>query len=159
MSTRLRLLILEDDSRRIDAMRERLEDRLPQYDTLLLPDCASFTTAFLEAPERVLAVSLDHDLEPQPSSQADPGTGRDVADFLANLSPTNDRVPVLIHSTNILAADGMERVLNEAGYHVTRVVPYGDLEWISQAWFPAFRRLILTTGEPSTVVAGARPAR
>ncbi len=143
MTNRMRLLILEDDPRRTAAMRERLEDRFSPYETLILPDAPSFIAAYREAPERVLAISLDHDLEPVNNQNPEPGTGRDAADFLAQLPADGPRLPIVIHSTNRAAVDGMERVLDEAGYPVHRVTPYGDLEWISEAWFPEFRKCIL----------------
>lgn len=158
MTVRLRLLILEDDARRTAAMRERLEDRFCQYDTIILPDAPSWVAAFLEAPERVLAISLDHDLEPVHGQNQDPGTGRDAAGFLAQLPTDTPRLPILIHSTNRIAVDGMERVLEEAGYPVHRVMPYGDLEWISEAWFPRFRKNILEAVEAASVAVGPSEA-
>ncbi len=147
MPEKLRLLILEDDARRTAAMRERLTDRFAQYETRFCTDAERFIATFSEAPDRVLAISLDHDLEPMEPDRRDPGTGRDVANFLAELPPETPRLPILIHSTNRSAVDGMERVLMEAGFPVERVTPYGDLGWISEVWFPAFRKHIIRTAE------------
>ena len=61
----------------------------------------------------------------------DPGTGRDVANYLATRSPS---CPVIIHTTNGLAAPGMAMVLDDAGWKNDGVVPYNDLQWISEWW-------------------------
>ena len=57
-------------------------------------------------------------------------------------SEFSGRLPILIHSTNRIAVDGMMRVLQESAYHVERITPYGDLEWIDEAWFPLFQKII-----------------
>jgi hypothetical protein len=83
---------------------------------------------------RIRLLSLDHDLGPNQLKEGntfDPGTGRDVADFLATQTP---QCHVILHTTNRLAAPGMQRVLNESGWTVSQVVPYGDLDWISERW-------------------------
>jgi hypothetical protein len=92
---------------------------------------------------RVVAIGLDHDLELLPGSDGkwvDPGTGRDVADCLARMEAG---CPIVIHSTNAPAATGMQLVLEASGWDVQRVVPYGDLEWISERWLRALRDAIV----------------
>jgi hypothetical protein len=95
-----------------------------------------------EHADQAVAISLDHDLEPDESAAEwiDPGTGREVADYLATLRP---RCPVIIHSTNIIAARGMEAELETAGWPVERITPYSDLTWIGEAWLPALRQAIV----------------
>ena len=56
-----------------------------------------------------------------------------VVDFLATRQPT---CPVLIHTTNSLAAPGMELALEDSGWTHRRVVPYNGLQWIRTAWLP-----------------------
>jgi hypothetical protein len=89
-----------------------------------------------------LVISLDHDLELKPGPNGhciDPGTGREVADYLAQ----EDSVcPVIIHTTNSQAAAGMETVLQDAHWKTRRVVPFDDVRWIETDWFPAIRRAI-----------------
>jgi len=90
-----------------------------------------------------LAISLDHDLELKPGPEGrciDPGTGREVADFLAGREPV---CPVIIHTTNSQAAAGMVMVLREARWKTRRVLPFDDLSWIEADWFPAIRRAIV----------------
>ena len=93
--------------------------------------------------EEVIVISLDHDLDLVPGESGrfiDSGTGRDVADFLAQHAPC---CPVVLHTTNQPAAQGMEMVLVDAGWHVRRVSPYGDMEWIDEVWFPTIRNQIV----------------
>ena len=66
----------------------------------------------------------------------EPGTGRDVVDFLVGRPPT---CPVLLHTANLLAAPGMMLALEMRGWRVRRIPPYGELEWIAQIWEPALR--------------------
>ena len=130
------IAILDDDPGRIEAMVRALSSRFP--------DIASAT--FDNAPEMIdwlgahlsecAVISLDHDLGPNrigDGNTVDPGTGRDVADCLATCDPV---CPVIIHTTNSLAAPGMETVLKESGWCCLRVVPYDDLTWVREWWVP-----------------------
>jgi hypothetical protein len=97
--------------------------------------------------ESAVCVSLDHDLEPHPFAvDVDPGTGREVADFLARREP---RCPVVIHSSNLDAAIGMQYVLEEHQWSVARLAPYGDLAWVNESWLPAIRNAIVANVEHS----------
>lgn len=140
MHHRRTLLILEDDDRRTEAMHQELLERLPQYHPVFCTDATRFISTLTKSAGHVLGISLDHDLEPKSDDGRDPGTGRDVADFLVDPPFPLPRLPILIHSTNRIAADGMERVLTEAGYPLARVTPYGDLDWIAELWFPSFEQ-------------------
>lgn len=137
-----RILILEDDAERRRVMGECLLDRFPQYEVRFFVDAPSMV-AWLQAdagPELVL-ISLDHDLEPSPEHKGvDPGTGRDVADCLAGLRPG---CPIVVHTTNTTAGDGMQSVLDEAGWTTIRIVPYDAERWIGETWFRAARNAIV----------------
>jgi hypothetical protein len=112
-----------------------------------------FEIAFFEAPSEMISyltthwrdlavIGLDHDIELQMTPDGrtvDPGTGRDVAEFLARREPV---CPVVIHTTNCAAAVGMEMLLSEAKWKTYRVVPYDDLAWIPE-WFRVIRRAIV----------------
>ena len=100
-------------------------------------------------------ISLDHDLEPMSPGDGDPGTGRMVADLLAGFRPT---CPVIIHTTNRLAADGMEFVLADGGWAVERIMPYENCRWIAGAWLPIVRKAIVssTGSQPGPATAEAR---
>jgi hypothetical protein len=139
----MKIAVLEDNPERAAEMRRCLNDRFYQYELRFFDDAADMK-AFLEAnlPETLL-ISLDHDLELQqlPTGEViDPGTGRDIADFLSDRAPV---CPVVIHTTNTPAAEGMESVLNESHWRTFRVSPFNDLEWIPTEWFRTVRRAIV----------------
>jgi len=136
----LAIIILEDNQDRRDAMAERLADRLPQYDVIFAATSAECIDWLHRKGASLVAISLDHDLEPIPRESQrwmEPGSGLDVAEFLAEQQPM---CPVLIHSTNLSAAQQMSALLTPADWPVKCVVPYGDTEWVSEVWFPALRQ-------------------
>ena len=58
--------------------------------------------------EEANLICLDHDLGPNRKLNGivfDPGTGRDVVDYLTTRKP---HCPILIHTSNSMAAPGME---------------------------------------------------
>jgi hypothetical protein len=138
----VKTFILEDDERRAAAMLTSLRDAFPELDHVLVgtaPDAVEFLEQSLA---EVVAIALDHDLPIYRDSSnrlIDAGTGREVADFLCTQPP---RCTVVLHSTNGPAVVGMREALESAGWKTTRVVPYGDLEWIEERWFPEFRAAI-----------------
>jgi hypothetical protein len=134
----LAIAILEDDPRRIAAMKDWLEDRLPMYEHVFHHAADQMIDWLSANLNRVLAVSLDHDLEP--TYQPNPGTGRLVADYLTMKSA---RFPIVIHSTNRHAVAGMRQALEDNGWKCTIVSPYEDLLWIRESWWPALRQQIL----------------
>ncbi len=134
----LAIAILEDDLGRIAAMKEWLEDRLPMYEHVFYHSADQMIDWLSQNINRVLIVSLDHDLEP--INQANPGTGRMVADYLGMKKA---RFPVLMHSTNRHAVTGMKLVLEDAGWECAVVAPYDDLAWIGESWWPTLRQQIL----------------
>jgi CheY-like chemotaxis protein len=139
----MKIVILEDNSDRQAVMRACLADRFYTFDAHFFDD-ARETIRFLdENLADTLVISLDHDLELKPGRDGrsiDPGTGREVADFLATKAPA---CPVVIASTNSLAVSGMVNVLRDAGWKARRVVPFDDMRWIETDWFFAIRRAIV----------------
>jgi hypothetical protein len=136
------IAVLEDNLDRIAAMGDCLEDKFPFFERRFFrtaPDAIAWLT---DNHSKLTCLSLDHDLEPATSQDGDPGTGRVVADFLATLAP---RCPVIIHTTNRLAADGMEFVLLDSGWPVERIMPYEDCRWIAEAWLPLVRQVIVAS--------------
>jgi hypothetical protein len=139
----LKIAILEDNLPRQDAMRKILDDRCPMYEVVVFHSAAKMIGWLREHATEVIACSLDHDLEVVDGSNGDVidfGTGRQVAEHLATLSPT---FGVVIASTNVPAARGMEQLLVEGGWSVARITPYEDLLWLREAWWPAMRRTLL----------------
>jgi CheY-like chemotaxis protein len=142
-SMAMKITILEDNEDRQTVMRDILEDRFWMYDVRLFDDAGTMIRFLQEHLADTLVISLDHDLDLKPGPHGrciDPGTGREVADYLARQAPV---CPVIIHTTNSQAALGMELVLKDARWKTRRVVPFSDLEWIESSWFPAIRRAIV----------------
>jgi hypothetical protein len=138
--SRATIAILEDDPRRVRTMRRLLGRAFPGFAVVVsdnAPDLIEWLRANLTG---VALIALDHDLGPERERDGcrfDPGTGRDVADYLATVPPS---CPVMIHTTNSVAAPGMEMVLADAGWKVTRIIPFDDLAWIRREWWPEVRR-------------------
>lgn len=132
------IVILEDHAGRTAAMRRALAHRAAEWNVVIFPS-AGETCRFLDQylPQTSL-ISLDHDLlwpsltEGGDFSQgADPGTGRDVADYLTRFPCV---CPVIVHSSNEQAAQGMLRVLREARWACSQVVPTDGEAWIGNEW-------------------------
>lgn len=134
--------ILEDDPRRVDAMRPVLEELLPACDHVFIANAPDMIRWLGENLWSCVLISLDHDLDsvvPRERQAFDPGCGRDVADFLAKSPPV---CPVIVHTTNYDASLGMMRVLGETGWPLRRVYPCDDLAWIARDWAADVRQLI-----------------
>jgi len=139
----MKIVILEDNSDRQAAMRACLADRFYTFEPHFF-DGAEEMIRFLEANlSETLVISLDHDLDLKPGEDGrciDPGTGREVADFLATRAPT---CPVVIATTNSQAGIAMSKTLRAAGWKTRRVIPFDDMRWIETDWFFAIRRAIV----------------
>jgi CheY-like chemotaxis protein len=144
----MKIVVLEDNAERCRVMRGCLADRFGQYELKFFDRPQAAISYLAEHLPDVLLISLDHDFELLPDSEGgfvDPGTGREVADFLAGCLPV---CPVVIHSSNGPAALGMQTTLEDAGWTTRTVAPYDDLEWIQEAWFPTVRRTIVDAVQP-----------
>jgi hypothetical protein len=110
----MKIVILEDNAERQVEMRRCLADRFQQFDIRFFAVTAEMLAYLRGHLEESLVISLDHDLDLLPGENGkwiDPGTGREVSDYLATCSPI---CPIIIHTTNAPAAAGMEFVLQEA---------------------------------------------
>jgi CheY-like chemotaxis protein len=139
----MNIAILEDNEDRQEVMRAFLADRFYMYDVRIFDAAAQMIQFLQEYLSSALVISLDHDLELKPGPQGrciDPGTGREVADYLATQQPV---CPVIIHTSNSQAALSMKMVLKDTHWKTRRVVPFDDLGWIGTDWFPAVRRAIV----------------
>jgi hypothetical protein len=130
------IAILEDHEGRATAMRLVAARVLPEINFVAF-DCASDMLGWLDRilPHTVL-ISLDHDLLPQGPRDArgrlrDPGTGRDVANYLAGFPCV---CPVIVHTSNVHAAPGMLHMLREAGWVCSAVTPRDDVAWVAEEW-------------------------
>jgi CheY-like chemotaxis protein len=136
------ILVLEDDEDRAAAMKQVLAERFGQYKRVFF-DNAPETIAWLKENLRETAlICLDHDLGPNRhlgDDVFDPGTGRDVVDYLASQIP---HCPVVMHTTNDWAAPGMEMALKDVGWKCSRVIPSTDLKWVETIWFRQVSKFI-----------------
>jgi CheY-like chemotaxis protein len=138
-----KIVILEDNEDRAAAMRRCLQERFCEFEVSFFNESAAMIDYLRSHLPDTILICLDHDLELAPGADGkwcDPGTGRDVTDFLARQAPA---CPVVIHTTNSAAGTGMEMALQEARWETRRVVPYGDLEWIPKQWFRTIRRAVV----------------
>lgn len=145
---RMQIGILEDNCERQAAMRECLEERFYQFRAVFFDDAQRMIGHLKSNLPATILICLDHDLELKQNGKGklvDPGTGRDVANWLSMQAPS---CPVVVHSTNSAAARGMEHLLEENGWKPTRVTPWGDLEWIDKEWKRAVRNALLQTAQP-----------
>ncbi len=134
------IAILEDDPRRREAMESGIAANLGVHERLFFDSAPAMIEWLRGHLARVKLISLDHDLVELPEqggASRDPGTGQDVADFLAGHPPC---CPVLIHTSNRGTAPGMAFALQSAGWEAERVPPFDDLDWIAKTWVP---RLVL----------------
>jgi hypothetical protein len=128
------ILLMDDNEDRLQAMRSVVADSYPEYEIVLI-DNAPDTIEWLKGNiTSVALMSLDHDLGPNRERDGhvfDPGIGRDVVDYLVTQKPV---CPVIVHSTNYIARDGMIFALEGSGWKASFVIPYNDLEWIQGTW-------------------------
>ncbi len=129
-----KVAILDDEPERIGVMVRYVLACAPECEVLAFDNAPDMIAWLAEHLEETRLICLDHDLGPNRDREGerfDPGTGRDVADYLATREPV---CPVLVHTSNSLAAPGMAMVLDDSGWRNLRVVPYDDLEWIRKSW-------------------------
>ena len=148
------IAILEDSAERQQAMQAALADALPDA-TCVFFDSAHAIIKWLKTNlGSVSLISLDHDLDFLTGPEGkliDPGDGRDVARTLAAQKPC---CPVIVHTSNSVAASSMMFTLQDAGWQAERVLPEADLTWVEDRWKPTVLRL-LTKGSPAKT--GAKP--
>jgi hypothetical protein len=136
MSDKL-ILILEDNEDRIRNFQRAIQS-LDKFSCKIWFAAPSMITDLPSILNQANLISLDHDLNPQPNVTTDPGTGLEVAEFLAKQKPI---CPVLIHSTNFERAWSMHNELRFAGWPVERIGPIGE-DWIEKLWLPKVKRLL-----------------
>jgi CheY-like chemotaxis protein len=135
------ILMLEDNEDRIRNFQNAVASLGRNFSVQIWNDAPSMILELLPLLNQACLISLDHDLNPQPNVATDPGTGLEVAEFLAKQSPS---CPVLIHSTNYEKAWSMHNELRFSGWSVDRVGPIGD-EWEQRLWLPKVKALLNIT--------------
>src|SRR5436190_23374907 len=125
------IIILEDNGERQQRMAACLHNNLPPCPLQFFKSAHDMLRYLPDHLSSARLISLDNDLERESVAAFDPGTGRDVANYLVTKTPV---CPVVIHSTNLHAAVAMEAELQEAGWQVEPVTPYDDLSWVDREW-------------------------
>jgi len=153
------IAVLEDNQERIELMKACLEDRFHQFEHRFFANAQEMIAFLKENLQRVLLLSLDHDLEMIPKSNGkcfDPGDGKQVAEFLAGIAPS---CPIILHSTNSDSVQGMTRLLRTAGWKTIRVIPTDGNNWIEAIWLRAVRDAIVESAKPKSAAIPARTSK
>lgn len=136
------IFILEDDPARLVEMYGVLDRELPAYDRHVEDDCARAIAWLAAHQASVDLISLDHDLDsvtrPGEDRSVDHGCGRGVVDYLTTQPPT---CPVIVHTSNATAGDGMYFALRRTGWPAFRVYPFDHHGWINEGWAQQIREL------------------
>ena len=132
------VVILDDDVIRIEKMEKTINEFFPEYTFVHFCDSNSIIEWLDNNFENVVLISLDHDLDVEGQTK-EPGTGRDVADYLHTKPPY---CPVIIHSTNHFGREGMKYTLLDSGWQVKMVLPTPDYSWIKTDWGSRVKELI-----------------
>jgi len=132
------ILILEDNDERIAAFQKMVAALDDGFELKVWRDAPSMVAECEAFFPTAALISLDHDLNLMPGTIADPGTGFDVARFLAECRPA---CPVIIHSTNADRAHSMHNELRFADWISERVGPIGT-DWIETMWLSKAREFL-----------------
>jgi CheY-like chemotaxis protein len=136
------IFLLEDNPARLAEMLDVLREVFPDHVVHVEDDSNSAIRWLTENQPRVDLISFDHDLDSVPRNESQPtdhGCGRDVVNFLATCSPT---CPVIIHTSNAMAGDGMFYELKYSKWPVVRVYPHDHHDWVKSDWKSALLQLI-----------------
>ena len=160
----MRILILEDNADRRTAMLEHIADCLPMFGVSFFETSESMINALKSAKwDEIALISLDNDLDPiQINGRAtDAGDGLAVARFLVELKSmlVTSQVtipPLIIHTTNELAALQMQHMFTVARWRFERVTPYDGESWIGEVWIQKIRATIVgSVTDHRTVAQGS----
>ena len=132
------ILILEDNDERAAGFQKTVAELSGGFELKIWRDAYSMIAQCAEFFPSAALICLDHDLNPQPGSTVDPGTGLDVTKYLCDFMPV---CPVLIHSSNVDCVYSMHNEFRFAGWMVDRVGPLGT-DWIQTTWLRRARELL-----------------
>ena len=145
------LLVLDDDRERLRGFEEIVSRLGAEWAVRTWRDAPSMIAELDRHLPDARLISLDHDLYKDSPSEADPGTGRQVAERLATRKPP---CPAIVHSTNTDAAWGMHNVMRRAGWTVELVHHLNQPDWIEQRWLPVAQRLSSPPAQPTPPARG-----
>jgi len=139
--------ILDDNKSRRSEMERSLVKAVPKASLELFDSAPDMIAWLARHIEGVDLVSLAHDLGPSRLRDGmlfDPGTGRDVTDFLVEMDRS---FPVIVHTANSSAGQRMLTMLEHAEWPCIRVEPADDLGWVSAEWVPRVTELLSESSE------------
>jgi CheY-like chemotaxis protein len=128
------IFILENDAERISAMKEALAERLPNVESTFITNAPDAIVWLKNHFDHVSLISLDHDLGAESVRDGrpfDPGRGRDVCEYLAQLTP---RCHVILHTDNFFVRPTMQGILDQGGWKHTFVAPGNRTWWVGEVW-------------------------
>lgn len=137
------ILILEDEIERTSEMKKLLSADFPDYDAVFFDNTPEMLDWLKVNLDKTSLICLDHDLGPDriiKGQMTDPGTGRDIADYLEIQKPV---CPVIIHTTNSFGRDAMKFALQDAKWDTTVVFPSAEISWIQTSWFKIVQKYLL----------------
>lgn len=132
------LTILEDNEDRIREF-ERAVASLGGFQLHLWRNAHRMIAECLPLLQNCLLISLDHDLNTESANADDPGTGLEVAKFLARQKPI---CPVIIHTSNTEGRWSMHNELRFGEWTAEIIPPIGE-GWIQNSWLPKAKILIV----------------
>lgn len=147
------IAILEDNEERIRAMETRLKDAFTGWEHVFFNNAPDAIAWFQNHLHQCILISLDHDLGPSWERNGqlfDPGTGRDVVNYLIKKPP---QCPVILHTSNSEAEIGMEMALAEVNWTFERVIPFqpldslDSLEWVDRDWANTVQRMLASSAK------------
>jgi hypothetical protein len=121
------IAVLEDDPRRIAAMRTAARTHLVDYDVRIFVSAREMIDWLADGAQDVRLISLDCDLDSAARGVDTCGSGEDVTEYLVCNLPD---CPVLIHSSNAMRAPAMHLELVLAGCKRVHLCPFQD----SNSW-------------------------
>jgi hypothetical protein len=127
------IAVLEDDQRRITAIRAAGQTQLTDHDIRIFVSAREMIAWLSGEPQDVRLISLDCDLDSTALHDDTCGSGEDVTAFLACNIP---ECAVLIHSSNAMRAPAMHMELAMAGCRRVVLCPFQD----SDSWATDVRR-------------------
>ena len=131
-------LVLEDNLERMNSFREAAELFIPPQELKVWRIAQHMIAEIDEFLPEATVISLDHDLYRHEKNDPDPGTGREVAEYLTKFDPV---CPVIVHSTNTDAAWGMYNELTHARWKVELIHHLDEPRWIQEKWVSLVRKV------------------
>ena len=130
-------MLLEDNGDRIREFETAVRSLDLHFFLKLWRDAPSMIAECPQFFSSAALISLDHDLNPISDDSPDPGTGLEVAEFLARQKPV---CPVIIHTSNFERRWSMHNELRFANWQTEIVLSFGE-DWIRTSWLQKVKEL------------------